>query len=77
MPFTPKYKCIASLNKNILLCNNKNLTVVKFRKLSINVIILSVVPEMSFVAVIPTSPINDLVLHISSSSAFHGTFRTA
>lgn len=84
MPFTLKYKCISSQNKNILLCNNS--TVVKFRKLSIDIIILSNIltlsryyqlSQKSFVAVIPTSPINDLILCVSSSSAFHGTFWTA
>lgn len=39
MPFTPKYKCISPKNKIILLCGNS--TVIKFRTLNMDIIVLS------------------------------------
>lgn len=39
MPFTPKYKCILPKSKIILLCDNS--TVIKFRKLNMDIIVLS------------------------------------
>lgn len=86
IPFTPKYKCVSPQNKNIFLCNNS--TVVKFRKLSIDIIILSNIQTLLkyyqlsqrcllWQSYPPPQSMISYYISLVFQPFFHGTFWTA